>query len=125
MSRNTVEDRMVKNLDELAAWEDFKSEILPMLRRDMTKLSVPEMREKYMRLLTARQISIALSEKDSAKALTAIKDLQDRSEGKSVERKEGARKYDRLTDDELDSMLISEMRSVGFDEPNTKDEDLN
>jgi len=114
--RNSVENRMVKSLDELAAWEEFKAEILPMLRKDMTTLSVAEMRDKYMRLLTARQISIALAEKDSSKALAAIKDIQDRAEGKSVEKKDGSRKYDRMTDDELDAMLLSEMKSVGFDD---------
>lgn len=115
MSRNHVEDRMAKNLDELSAWQDFKADILPMLRKDMTTLSIPEMREKYERLLEARKISIALSEKDSSKALAAIKDIQDRSEGKSTEKKDGSRKYDRMTDDELDAMLLSEMKSNGFD----------
>ena len=70
--------------EELAAFEEFKDEVLPMLRKDLRdKLTPSQIRKKYLAYLTARQITIGLTARDEAKSLAAIKDVFDREEGKA------------------------------------------
>lgn len=108
-----IQTRMAGQLDDLADYEDFKQEILPILRQDMSKgLSADELREKYKNYLVARQISIALTDDDSGKALAAAKDLIDRLEGKAVERKAIAHKFEQLPDDQVDAIIEQKLKEL-------------
>ena len=110
---NREDEKMAKKLAELEMFEKFKDEILPALRRDIDKKMTPEeMLSKYAALAAARGISIALSEKDSSKALGAVKDILDRVQGKATERREVKHKYDDLPDEELDAILMSELQDL-------------
>lgn len=101
--------------DELCEFEEFRQEILPALRADIRLGKSPkELREKYLALMTARQISIGLTNENAAVALTAIKDLQDRAEGKAVEKKVVTHQYAELKDNELDAMLLSEVDDLNY-----------
>lgn len=109
-NRNHTEARMVRNLDALAAFEEFQDEVLPMLRQDLAKgLTAEDIYKKYQALAAARNISIALADPDSGKALAAIKDILDRSGGKPTERKELTHKMANVSDAELDSLLLSKL----------------
>jgi hypothetical protein len=103
--------------DNLAEYEDFREKLLPMLRKDLlTGLTTAQMREKYLPLLEARKIQIGLLEADSAKAMTAIKDVADRHEGRPVERKAIAHRFESMPDTELDALLVSKLKAIASSE---------
>jgi hypothetical protein len=121
-TKNREDERMAKAMCELEAFEKFKDEILPALRRDLDKkMSAEEILQKYATLAAARGISIALSEKDAGKALSAVKNILDRVQGKATERREVKHQYEDLPDEELDAILMSEMQDLeGMTEAVTK-----
>lgn len=102
--------------DRLAAFEAFEADILPVLRRDMTSgKSAQELFEKYSAMAAARGITIALQEEDSGKALAAIKDILDRTQGKAKESKEIEHKLAKLPDKELDAFLLTQINEMESD----------
>jgi flagellar biosynthesis chaperone FliJ len=110
---NSVEHRMCRALDELAEFEKFQDEILPELRADLKRgMSAEQIYAKYQAVVAARSVTIAVKEADSGKALTAAKDILDRCQGKAKERQEVEHKLSRLKDEELDSLIMSEMANV-------------
>lgn len=116
---NKTEHNMARSLDQLAAFERYQAEVGDLLREAVEKGWSPEQMRKHPRiqaLLEARKITIALTDPDSSRALAAIKDHSDRIEGKSVERRENVHKYEKLDDEALDSLVLSEMASMAEDE---------
>lgn len=100
---------LVKAADALSEFEEFQREVLPMLRADLRKgLTAKELRKKYMALLEARKLSIALGSLEEGVAVSAIKDVQDREEGRATEKKVVTHKYEDLPEEELDAILRSE-----------------
>jgi hypothetical protein len=106
---------MAAALDERAAFEDFKESLLPFLRDALKKGWTAEQIQNHPKLqsaLMARQMSIALNDKDTSKALAAIKDIRDRTEGKARERLEVTSKLDRTPDEQLDALIKSKLASA-------------
>jgi hypothetical protein len=102
-----------KTLDQLAEFEEFKAVVLPQLQELLTAgATSKEMRERLAPLMTARVISIALTEQDSNKALAAIKDQLDRQEGKAKERTETTHKFEHTKEEELDAILLSKLADL-------------
>lgn len=100
-------------MDDLAEFEEFKAEVLPQLRADLRKgMSAKQLREKYMALMEARKISIALGSLEEGVAVQAIKDAQDRQEGRATEKKTITHKYEEIPDEELDAILKSEAEDL-------------
>jgi hypothetical protein len=115
---NHQERVMANALDTRTLMDDIAKEILPILARAIKERWTPEQVRKHPLvsvLLAARQASIAITDPDSSKALAAIKDLNDRTEGKAVERVEATHKYEKLKDEELDALLASEEASLERD----------
>lgn len=105
--------KMTNALDALSDFEQFKEEILPLLRADLkNKVPYKDMRKKYLALLTVRKISIGLAEPDSAKALAAIKDILDREDGKATEHRVVEHNLKNIPDEELDAVLQSEIEDL-------------
>jgi hypothetical protein len=114
---NKTESLMVSALDRLAAFEEFQEEILPTLRGALKEGKTAEDIYKLVQAhAAARTATIALTERDPAKALSAIKDILDRSGGKPTERREVEHKYSKLKDEELDSLILSEISDVTEDD---------
>jgi hypothetical protein len=112
---NKQEAIMAAALDERAAFEDFKESLLPFLRDALKKGWTAEQIQNHPKLqsaLMARQMSIALNDKDTSKALAAIKDIRDRTEGKARERLEVTSKLDRTPDEQLDALIKSKLASA-------------
>lgn len=100
--------KMANLVDDLMEFEEFRNEVLPMLRKDLKAGTPPEeLQKKYLALLTAREITVGLTAKPET-ALVAIKNIKDRAEGKAVERRVTVNKYDTLPDEQLDAALLSE-----------------
>jgi hypothetical protein len=109
---NKVEQRMARNLDKLAQFERYETEIGGVLRDAIAKgLTPDEMRKnpKILALIEARKITIALTDPDSSRAMAAIKDTLDRVEGKAKERSEVEHRYGGLKETELDALLLSQL----------------
>lgn len=108
---------MAQRLDRRAAFEDFEDEILPkmrkMLREGRTAEEITAFAQAYA---AARVVTIALSDADSGKALAAAKDVLDRTQGKAKERTETTHKFEKLKDEELDSLILSRLKEEGSDE---------
>ena len=104
--RNKTEDNMVRNIDYLSDFEEFTQEVLPSIRDDIKcGRSAEEILEKYSAVAAARVATIAVKDPDTGRALAAIKDLLDRVKGRPTEKKEVSHRFDKVQDQELDSML--------------------
>lgn len=105
---------MVNALDKMKAFEAFEALILPQLQADMAAgLTADQIYKKYEHLAAARAVSIVMTEKDNSKALNAAKDILDRAQGKAVEKKEVKHTLDKLPDEQLDALLLTELEDMG------------
>lgn len=115
------QDRRNELLDQLQEFSKFREEILPVLRDALQKgMKADEIYGKFQAYAAARAVSIAATELDSSKALSAIKDILDRSQGKAKERSEVTHKLEQVPDDQLDALILSRLR----DEKDEAEEDL-
>ena len=106
--KNNVENTMVRSLDALSAFEEYNSELLPFLRKAIEDgLSAEEIRAnpKIQAALEARKISLALKSDNQAVALSAIRDIQDRTQGKAIEKRELKIAMENASDEALDAKL--------------------
>ena len=116
MGEEKTQDSKARTLDTLAEYEDFRESILPALRADIKQgLTAAQIQEKYNLDVVARQISIALDEKDSARALKAIQDLRNRVEGTPVQRVEQKHKLENMDEDQLDALILSKQEALAKD----------
>lgn len=96
--------------ETLAQFEEFQAEILPALRNDMSSgMTAEELYKKYQALAAARGISIALGEANSATALSAVREILDRTQGKATENKQVEHKFSKMKDEEIDAVLITQL----------------
>jgi hypothetical protein len=109
----TNNESMESTVDDVIAYQEFKEKIAPELRNMLINgASAKEMLKKYENYAVAKLLTIALSDKDSGKALAAVKDILDRSQGKAVETKKLEHTMNDLSDEELDALLLSEAEDV-------------
>lgn len=100
---------MARKLDELAEFEQFKADVLPKLRDFIKKgKSAEEIYSWSQSYLAARAVSIGLSSKDEKAALTAIKEVLDRGVGKPADKVEITKRYEKLSDEQLEALLQSQ-----------------
>lgn len=105
---NEEDQEMASRLDDLAVYEEFKTTLAPKLRNLLLEGKSPDdIYKEASSYVAARAVTIALNEQDSGRALTAIKEILDRSAGKAVERQEISHKYENLSDEELDQRLAA------------------
>lgn len=103
-------NKMAHTLDALAEFEQFREEILPALRNDLgSGLTAQQVYDKYQAYAAARGITIAMTSTKESSALVAIKDILDRTQGKAVERKIIAGKFDGLSDQDLRALVATEV----------------
>lgn len=110
------EKAVVRAVDELAEFDKFKEEILPMLKKAITESwsaeKIYKMAEAHA---AARNVTIALTDEDSGKSLAAIREMMDRSKGKSTEKQEITHSYSKLSDEELEALIKSQERDMDAD----------
>lgn len=109
---------MAAAMDELDSYERYKQEIAPKMRELMERgASTEEIYKFAQSFAAARAVTIALSEVDSSKALAAVKEILDRSQGKAKERTEIEHRYSKMPENELDALLESKLREVADSKP--------
>lgn len=108
------DDNMADTMDDLAEFEKFKANMLPVLRKDLESgLSAKDIYKKYAAIAAARTAQIAISEVDSGKALAASKEIMDRAEGKSKETVDHTHRMADLPEEQLDAMIRSKLKASG------------
>jgi len=99
-----------RSIDSLALYDQLFHNMLAELQKDIASgLTAQELNKKYASLAAAKTISIALTEQDSGKALTALKDIQDRAHGKATEKKEIKHGLADANEKEIDAVLESKL----------------
>jgi len=107
---NDDESAMTRNMDKLKAFDDFQENILPALQKDLRDgMGSEELRKKYASYVQAAQLTQALTD---PKAAGERKDVLDRLEGKATEKKEISHRLEKLPEEELDALLLSELEDV-------------
>jgi hypothetical protein len=99
---------MVEVLDELAMFEEYRATMLPKLRDQIDKgASTKEILGTAKAAAVARLASLAVLEQDSKVAITAIKELLDRLDGRVTDRKEITHQMANLKSEELDALVLT------------------
>jgi len=95
-------------VDDIIAYEKFKEEVLPAIRRDVESgsMTTQELLEKYSTLVAAKQLTVALRDGDVA----TIRDILDRTQGRPIQKEELTHKYESLSDEELDALMHARLR---------------
>lgn len=105
-----------RSLDELAIQDELWSGVLQSVRDDIRKgASAEELLSKYAQLAAARVVTIAATDADSGKALSASIDILNRVHGKAVERKQIHHKLDKVDSQQLDAILLTEIEALDVD----------
>lgn len=116
-NRNGAEDKMLAAIDERAAFEEFKDALPYQLRRDILNgMPAAELYKKYEDYAAARVIAIAIAGRDNKDALQAAKDIQDRTQGKAVERKDVRHRMENAPEKDIDAALLSEIEDLQSDD---------
>ena len=98
-------------VDDINEFNKFREEILPVLRKALNQgLSAEEIYTKFQSYAAARAVSIAATEEDSGKALSAIKDILDRTQGRAKEKVDITHKMASLPEEQLDALLLSKLK---------------
>ena len=114
---NEIQNTRARNIDELAIHDDLMIGVLGAVKKDLAAgLTGVQIMEKYSSLAAARIVSIAATEADSGKALSAAKDLMDRVHGKAREVKDVTHRLAQVEDKQLDALLITELESLEVNE---------
>jgi hypothetical protein len=101
-----------ERLDELSEFEEFRREVLPELRRMMYRhASAKEIAEFTRARMLARAATLALTSPDEKVALSALKEVLDRGDGKATETKKI--EMNQMSDAELDALIKAELEAAG------------
>jgi hypothetical protein len=105
---NEEEERTVEALDQLAEFEEYKQQLLPEIAK-LVRGGAPtkDILNRSKALAVARLALIAVNDADSKTALSAIRDILDRTEGKVTEKREVTHAMANLADNELDALVIT------------------
>ena len=121
--QNHKEYLIARAIDDKSSIDDINAQIRPILAQALREgWDAKRLMEhpKVALLLAARAVTIGVTEADSAKALSAIKDIQDRTQGKPTEKRETTHKLASLPDEQLDAKLKSLLTE---DEDDSSDEE--
>jgi hypothetical protein len=101
------QSKMARDIDALSEYDDFCNRVLPRLRQLIAddKSDAKDILASQEKLMAARMVTIALTEKDSKVAMQAIKDIYDRTMGKAKETIDVNNRYEQLSEEDLDAAL--------------------
>lgn len=100
--------RVQETLDDLEAFNNWKKGVLPKLTEVMSTAKTPEdIYKAFANDAAARAVMIAVTSRDAGKAMAAITEILNRSQGKPVEQIQVDHKYEKLSDKELDALVLS------------------
>ncbi len=111
---NMEENHMIDMLDALADFEEFRETVLPAIQKDLKAgLNAKQLREKYLAMIQAKQITDVLMNMDT---IDGAQKIIDREEGRATEKQEVRHKFEDLPPEQLDAALVSLLKKANPDE---------
>lgn len=111
--KSNAEDRAIDMVDALAEFEEFRDNMLPVLKKDLAAgMTAEQLIQKYHAYAAARNITMALTSENEGVSLAAIKDLMDRAGGKAKEKKEITHRLGELPEEEIDAILETKLKET-------------
>lgn len=111
-----TENRMMDALEELANYEEFVAHLAPQLKKDLVSgMSSEDIYKKYSGMAAARAVAIATTERNPAVAMKAIQEVLDRALGKPTQKIEAKHRFDELSEEELDALVLAELKRGAID----------
>ena len=105
---------MVRNIDDLTEFEEFRAVVLPQIRSALQKgMSAKDILEKFKPYAVARLVNTALIGEANV-SLSAAREVLDRTEGKVTTTLDLKHKYAGLSDEALDALLHSKLQKQSF-----------
>lgn len=109
--KNRMERQKAAAIDDLSAYEEFKATLLPKLRRAIQEGKTPDEVMKLVQAVAAARIAtIAAFDPDNKTALTAARDLLDRTQGKAKETKQITHAMADAKDEDIDAVLLTALQ---------------
>lgn len=110
---NTMNNRMARNIDDLALHDELMGGLLGSLKSDVARgMTTDQILKKYSTLAAARTVQTALTHEDAGLALAASKDIIDRTQGKAKETKEIKHALANSSEEEVDALLLSKLNEL-------------
>jgi hypothetical protein len=109
---NAMQEGQARALDDLTEFETFREMFAPEIRRALVKgLSEKQIMDKFKPFMAARLVQIGGLGRDG-EAISAIREIFDRLEGKPVAKQEHTHKLARLPENELDAILENKLKRL-------------
>lgn len=109
--------RMNRLAAKLAAVEDYHATVPAQLRRLLENKATPDDILQFAASLAAARLVTELSSSHAGTAMDAAKQILDRSQGKAIERIQQHHKFEQLSDEQLDALVISKLKEVSDGSP--------
>lgn len=114
---NEIMDTQARNIDDLALHDELFSGLLGIIRDDIRRgVSAEDILTKYSQFAAARMVTIATTDADSGRAMSASKDILDRALGKARETKDITHRLDKVDERQIDAILLTELEALEFTE---------
>lgn len=114
--RNQVEHQLNDGLDELSEYEKFKAELLPAIRKDLASgMDAKELLKKYQAYAASSLLTTALMGTSASDRTAAAKYIIDQGSGKATENKKIEHRLQEIPENQLDSLIFSELEEVESD----------
>lgn len=111
--KREMETEKAEALDDLSEFESFRKDLLPKLRDAIKQgKKTPEILELAKAMSAARLAAIAVFEPDNKVALTAVRDLLDRLDGKATENKKVQHVLADAREQEVDAVLLTALSDL-------------
>jgi hypothetical protein len=121
---DSIMDERARSLDELQIHDELMSGVLESIRVQLRKGATPqEILAAHAGLAAARVVTIAATDQDSGRALTAAKDILDRVHGKAKETRDVTHRLDKVKEEQLDALLLSELDVLEIEGKDVEDEE--
>jgi len=99
-------------VDDLREFEEFRETTLPVLRELVRKKAPPAEILEAVKSLAAARLGTMLITADAKTALTAIKDILDRTEGKARESVTHTHQLENIPEQQFDALLNTEIENL-------------
>jgi hypothetical protein len=101
------EEKLIGAIDE-KRWMEYQAKVLTSIREDLLKgLKADEIFKKYEAHAAAALVSSLINPRDT---VAAAEKILDRTQGKATQRTENVHKLEKLSDEELNALLKSQIQ---------------
>lgn len=115
-AKRRAEDGVIKAVDALAEFEEFRNQFLPAIRQDLSLgMGAEEIMQKYKNLAAAKLVMKIFDAQSDMAQIAAAEKILDRVDGKPVQRQELKHRLEQLSDEELEAAVKSKLMEVEFD----------